>query len=96
MMDFAGVLKDKHFVPRPRAESEPTLFAAVFNSLYSCCWLINSETDFEILLTVIREGGELPADHPLIVRRKQSDDLVAEIMKKLRPGSVGPRQTGET
>ena len=96
MMDFAGVLEDKHFIARPCAESEPTLFAAIFNSLYSCCWLINSETDFEILLAVVREGGELPPDHPLIVRRKQSDDLVAEVMSKLRTGSVGPQETGET
>jgi len=69
----------------------------MFNSLYACCWIINSETDFEILLAVMREGDELPADHPLILQRKQSDDMVAEITKKLGLISFGPpKKAGET
>ena len=97
MMDFAGVLKDRHYIARPSSESEPTLFVAIFNSLYSCCWLLNSEVDFEILLAVIREGDELPADHPLIVQRKKSDAVVAEVMKNWHPTPVGPlKQTEES
>jgi hypothetical protein len=34
------------------AHSEPSLFAAIVNPLYSRCGLINSEMDFEILLAV--------------------------------------------
>ena len=79
MMEFGGILKDSHFVGRTAADSEPLLFKAIFNGLYSCCWLVQADLDFEILLAVIRGGDDLPADHPLMIQRKQLDDLAASM-----------------
>jgi hypothetical protein len=79
MMESAGILKDKHFVSRASSDSEPLLFSAVFNAHYSCCWLIQVELDFDILLAVIRSGDELPPDHPLIVQRRQLDELTSSM-----------------
>jgi hypothetical protein len=90
MMDYAGTLKDSHYFARPPSESEPSCFAAVFNTLFSCCWLITSEVDFEIHLAVMRSGDALPADHPLIVQRNQLDAATAEAMKNLGPMRIGP------
>jgi hypothetical protein len=61
------------------SEKEPTLFGAVFNALHGCQWLIAAGLDFDILLEVIRRGGDLPADHHLIVERARLDQLVANL-----------------
>jgi hypothetical protein len=49
-------VKDRHVTARPGADSEPSLFAAIVNPLYSRRGLINSEMDFEILLAVMCPG----------------------------------------
>ena len=78
---------------RTAAESEPLVFSAVFNALYSCCWLIQAELDFDILLAVIRSGDDLPADHPLIVQRRQLAQVTESVVKQIGPTmQVGPAQ----
>lgn len=86
MMEFAGNLGGNHFRAKKPLENEPVLFAALYNALYSCCWLAKAEEDFEILLEVICNGGPLPMDHPLIVARNETDNLVADVMNSLGEG----------
>ena len=90
MMDYAGTLSNSHFVARAASETEPLLFSAIFNALYSCCWLIQSELDFNILLSVIRNGEDLPADHPLMMQRRQLDEMTEKLAKELGPMQAGP------
>ena len=90
MIDGVGTLTNKRYVAKPASESEPALFVAVFNVLYSCCWLSAATLDFDILLEVIRNGGELPADHHLIVSRTLVDNSVSEISAEIGQLNVGP------
>jgi hypothetical protein len=91
MMDYAGTLSNSHFVARAPSETESLLFSAVFNALYSCCWLIQAELDFNILLSVIRNGDDLPADDTLLVQCRQLDELTESLTKRLGPTMlVGP------
>ncbi len=92
MMDYAGTLSNNHFVARAASETDPLLFGAVFNALYSCCWLIYAELDFNILLSVIRYGDDLPADDALIVQRHQLDELTKSLTKQLGPMRAGSAQ----
>jgi hypothetical protein len=93
MMDYAGTLRNSHFIARATSEAEPLLFSAVFNALYSCCWLISAELDFNILLSVIRNGDDLPADDALMVQRRQLDELTESLTKTLgRKMQAGPAQ----
>jgi hypothetical protein len=94
MMDYAGTLSISHFIARAASETEPLLFSAIFNALYSCCWLIQAELDFNILLSVIRNGDDLPAADALMVQRRQQDELAKILTKKLGPTmQVGPART---
>lgn len=94
IMEYAGTLKGRHFVGRAAAESEPLLFGAIFNALYSCCWVIQAELDFDILLAVIRNGDVLAPDHPLIVQRRQLDEVTASVIEELGPTiQTGPAQS---
>lgn len=83
MMEFAGNLGGNHFRAKKAGENEPALFAALYNALHSCCWLAKAEEDFEILLEVIRTGEPLPADHPFIIARRETDNLVADVVNSL-------------
>lgn len=80
MMKTAGELRDGLFLVSRKPRDEAVLFRAVYNCLYSCCWLYSAmESDFEILLEKIRRGGELPTDHELIVMRDLVDRVVSEV-----------------
>ncbi|AOU99074.1 hypothetical protein BI364_15000 [Acidihalobacter yilgarnensis] len=69
MMLYGGLLQDSRYIDKPIEENERGLFPAVYNSLYSCCWLISAILDFDVLLEEIRYGGDLPEDHELMVKR---------------------------
>lgn len=83
MMVFGGLLKDLQYIDVPIEENERRLFPAVYNSLYSCCWLVGAMLDFDILLEEIRYGGDLPDDHELVVKRNQIDKVVDELAPKI-------------
>lgn len=92
MMSYAGVLRDRKYLAKPSRANEPLEFVAVYNCLHSCCWLIASDTDFEIILETIRAGAEPPKDHPLIKRRDLIDDVVRSVSKEISPLRVGPKK----
>lgn len=92
MMNHAGTLGGNAYTAKPSVESEGDLFIAVYNALYSCCWLSNSSEDVEILLAVMRSGEHLPDDHELIIAKRQGDDLVSKVTKNLPQVDVGPRR----
>lgn len=85
MMKYAGVLKDGHFHFRGHSENEAYYFPAIFNALYSCCWLIGSDLEFDILLAVIRNGDELPRNHPLIEKRRLIDEVAGKLSREFGP-----------
>lgn len=89
MMRLAGDLRDQLYERCVPGANEPQLFAAVFNCLYSCCWLIASDLDFDVLLEQIRCGEELPADHELRVRRNLINDASDGLVEKIGPARVG-------
>ena len=49
-MSFGGILQDGKFDPPSSASNEGRLFLALYNCLYSCCWLIGAMLDFDISL----------------------------------------------
>jgi hypothetical protein len=79
MMALAGTLADNHYLEKSAADIEPEQFSAIYNALYSCCWLADAGERTEILLEVICSGGPLPVDHPLIIARRATDDFVAQV-----------------
>jgi len=85
MMLYAGTLADGKYIPHDGAASEATLFVALYNRLYSYCWLSASQLEFDIVLERIRTGAELPADHPLIVHRNMIDKVTAEVASEIGP-----------
>ena len=93
MLQDAGVLHDLRFDVHLSNQNESVLFVAVFNCLYSCCWLLWAMTEFDILLEQIRFGKELPKDHPLVVGKKQSNNLVKNLIPKIGRIEVGPVKT---
>jgi hypothetical protein len=92
MMHQAGILAGNAYTAKSLADSEGELFVAVYNALYSCCWLSNAIEDFEILLAVIRSGEPLPDDHELIVAKKIGDELVSAVSKTLPQTNIGPHR----
>lgn len=89
MMKYAGTLRDGHYIDRSVSESEPSFFQILFNTLYSCCWLIHSNLDFDILLDVIRSGEILPEDHPLMKKKRLIDEVSVKLSKEMEPMKVG-------
>lgn len=69
---------------------EADLFVAVYNCFHCCNWLIASEIDFEILIKMIRAGGELEIDDPLIVARNLQDRIISDISTQMGRIPVGP------
>jgi hypothetical protein len=62
MFGHFGVLRDGRFDERPVIESEPELFQAIYNCLYSVCWLYGTAmSDFDTLLCRIRYLDPEPA-----------------------------------
>jgi hypothetical protein len=91
MMMFAGTLAERKYAVRASVERARSLFMAVFNALYSCCWMYNADAEFDIVLETIRMGAELPSDHALIVERDKLDQFVKEVIERMRAGG-GPAQ----
>ena len=81
MMSYAGILRERRFDAPSSASNEDSLFPALYNCLYSCCWLINAMLDFDILCEHIRNGEPLSYDHPLIRQEAQTDRVVEEVLR---------------
>ena len=77
LMSFGGVLQEGRFDAHSSTSNEDWLFPALYNCLYSCCWLIHAMLDFDILCEHIRIGTPPSDDHPLI-RQKAMINKVAE------------------
>lgn len=90
MLTTGGNLKDSRYDARTAADNEPVLFPAIYNCLYSCCWLIGSDIEFNILLETIRTGEDLPSDHELIKERDLIDSAGQEVSATLGPMCPGP------
>lgn len=90
MLQFAGKVQGNLFVRRRQEENASGVFRAVYNCLYSCCWLIASDLDFDILLEHIRTGMQPSKDHHLMVRRDQVDRLTKDAVSqfKVQPGEA--------
>jgi hypothetical protein len=95
MLEYAGALTDQTYTAKSPGADEPDLFIAVFNALHSCCWLMAADDDFEILLAVIRNCGDLEDHHPLLVDRRQREELTASLTKELGPMKAGPAKKKE-
>jgi hypothetical protein len=96
MLRFAGDLRELNYYARIPSDDEPLLFIAVYNCLYSCCWLIASDMDFDILLEKVRTGGELPPDHELIATRDLIDDVTGQLARTYGRMRVGPAKKART
>ena len=79
MMSFGGVLREGRFDPPSTDSNEGHLFVALYNCLYSCCWLIDAMLDFDILCEHIRNGAPPPDDHPLVRERTLIDRVVGSV-----------------
>ncbi len=80
LMFYGGVLREGRFDPPDTESNEKILFTAIYNCLYSCCWLINAMQDFDILCEHIRTGMPLSDDHPLIQERGLLDQVVKSVL----------------
>lgn len=89
MMKYAGTLKDRHYIVSSASENDSRFFQIIFNTLFSCCWLIQSNLDFDILLAVIRNGDLLPSNHPLMKQKKLVDDVSEKVGKEIGTLKVG-------
>ena len=81
LMSFGGILQDEIFDPPSSESNEGRLFLALYNCLYSCCWLIGAMLDFDILCEHIRIGAPPPDDHPLVRERTLVDRLVDNVLR---------------
>lgn len=81
MMSFGGDLREQRFDARSAASNEIRLFPAIYNCIYSCCWLFDAMLDFEILCEHIRSGAPLPDNHPLVQEKAQADEFVESCLK---------------
>lgn len=88
LMSYGGILRERRFDVRSSASNENRLFPALYNCLYSCCWLINAMLNFDTLCEHIRMGTPPPDDHPLIRQRARSDELV-DRLTGIRSGNPG-------
>ena len=81
LMLFGGVLQDRRFDVRSSAFNEVWLFPAIYNCLYSCCWLVSAMLDFDILCEHIRIGAPPKDDHPLVRQRVLIDKVVDDVLR---------------
>ena len=82
LMAFAGVLKERRFdAHSSTTPNEELHFQAVYNCLYSCCWLIYAMLDFDILCEHIRIGEPPSDDHSLIRQKAQIEELVQDVSR---------------
>lgn len=96
MLDLGGKLSEFKYHARHASDNESLLFIAVFNCLYSCCWLSASDLDFHIYVETVRTGKVLPSDHKLVAERalihEVTDKLMSdkEFMKAISATPPGP------
>ena len=79
MMSFGGILQERRFDPPSSEANERHLFLALYNCLYSCCWLIGAMLQFDILCEHIRNGAPLQHDHPLVQEKSLIDRVVDSV-----------------
>ncbi|MGE0734193.1 MAG: hypothetical protein AB7P50_05505 [Alphaproteobacteria bacterium] len=93
MMKFSGSLDNGKYVGREISDKDSLIFPAIYNCLYSCCWLIASATEFEILQEEIATGGPLSTDHKLIVTRDLINNVSDQLSKETRQGSLTTKKS---
>ena len=81
LMSFGGILQEGRFDPPSSEANEARLFPALYNCLYSCCWLIGAMLDFDILCEHIRIGAPPPGDHPLVKERTFIDGVADKLSR---------------
>ena len=81
MMSFDDILQDRRFDPPSSGSNEGRLFLALYNCLYSCCWLIGAMLDFDILCEHIRNGAPPPDDQPLLQEKTLIDRVVDSVSR---------------
>ena len=82
LMTFGGVLRERRFDARSSVSNEQRLFPALYNCLYSCCWLMNAMLDFDILCEHIRIGSPPSSNHPLIREKALIEAVVDSVLRK--------------
>lgn len=82
LMSFGGILHDRRFEPPSSESNEGQLFIALYNCLYSCCWLGGAMLDFDILCEHIRIGAPPSDDHPLVQERNLVDRVVDSVLRE--------------
>lgn len=94
MLSYAGNLQNRTFRASAPSANAPLLFIAVYNALYSCCWLIASDMEFDILLETIRSGEKLHKSHPMVVDKDRIDQVAKEVDARLRKAKSNARFGG--
>jgi hypothetical protein len=94
MLSYAGNLQNRTFRASAPSANAPLLFIAVYNALYSCCWLIASDMEFDILLETIRSGERLHKSHPMVVDKDRIDQVAKEVDARLRKAKSNARFGG--
>ena len=82
-LEFAGILRNRRFDSPSPEINEKKVFPAIYNCLYSCCWLSDGMLRFDILCEHIRTGESLGDDHPLIQEKKFLDTLVHNLAEEI-------------
>lgn len=82
IMSFAGNVQNHQFEMTSPELNDERFFPAIYNCLYSCCWLFTAMLDFDILLEHIRNGGPLDENHHLIHERALIDKAAAEVLNE--------------
>ncbi|MXY65013.1 MAG: hypothetical protein F4Y85_07255 [Gammaproteobacteria bacterium] len=80
MMSFGGVLQEGRYDSHVIESNETGLFPAIYNCIYSCCWLNSTMLDFDILCEHIRTGAPLSDDHHLIQDRVLIERVVESVL----------------
>lgn len=81
MMSYGGILWERGFDKPSSSSNEDRLFPALYNCLFSCCWLIDAMLDFDILCEHIRNGAPLSDEHPLVRQKELTDRVVEEVLR---------------
>ena len=81
MMSFGGIFQERRFDEPSPESNEDWVFPALYNCLYSCCWLIDAMLDFDILCEHIRNGAPLSDEHPLVRQKTLTDRVVEEVLQ---------------
>ena len=80
LMSFGGVLQEGRYDSPVTESNETRFFPAIYNCMYSCCWLSSAMLDFDILCEHIRTGMPLSDVHPLIQEKVLIDRVVESVL----------------